>query len=281
MRIFKVNKKAGGPFEPVSFSSFNFFAGEVQVRIDPIESFDRSKDAILIEAFLRSSDDIFRLLLVTDALRRMLGEVRISVSLPYLPYGRQDRVCYPGEAFSLAMMANLINAQHYEEVVLFDPHSPKAAELIERVRIIDALEYVRQVVRNWQANGAQRVVLVAPDKGAREKVDRIGAALCLEVLHADKRRNPKDGQIEGMTLDRQPAEFAGFGEACFLVVDDLCEGGRTFIELAKVIGVPKERMGLYVTHGLFSKGVEPLKPYFREIFSLFPWNADEKGVQPV
>lgn len=281
MRILKVNKKAGGPVEPVNFSSFNFFAGEVQVRIDPMEGFDRNKDAILVEAFLRSSDDIFRLLLVTDALRRMLGEVSISASLPYLPYGRQDRVCYPGEAFSLAMMANLINAQRYDKVVLFDPHSPKAAELIERVRIIDTLEYVRQVVRNWQAKGAQRVVLVAPDKGAREKVDRIGAVLCLEVLHADKKRNPKDGQIEGMTLDRQPAEFAGFGEACFLVVDDLCEGGRTFIELAKVIGVPKARMGLYVTHGLFSKGVEPLKPYFGEIFSLFPWNAEDEGVQRV
>lgn len=281
MRIFKVNKKAGGPVEPVNFSSFNFFAGEVQVRIDPIEHFDTDQEVIMIEAFLRSSDDIFRLLLVTDALRRMLDEVSISVSLPYLPYGRQDRVCYPGEAFSLAVMANLINAQRYEEVVLFDPHSPKAAELIERVRIIDTLEYVRQVVRNWQAKGAQRVVLVAPDKGAREKVDRIGAALCLEVLHADKKRNPKDGQIEGMTLDRQPAEFAGFGEAYFLVVDDLCEGGRTFIELAKVFGVPKERMGLYVTHGLFSKGVEPLKPYFGEIFSLFPWNAEDEGVQRV
>lgn len=281
MRILKVNKKAGGQAEQINFSSFNFFAGEVQVRIDPIEAFDRSKDAILIEAFLRSSDDIFRLLLVTDALRCMLGEVSISVSLPYLPYGRQDRVCYPGEAFSLAVMASLINTQRYDEVVLFDPHSPKAAELIERVRIIDTLEYVRQVVRNWQAKGAQRVVLVAPDKGAREKVDRIGAALCLEVLHADKKRNPKDGQIEGMTLDRQPAEFAGFGEACFLVVDDLCEGGRTFTELAKVIGVPKERMGLYVTHGLFSKGVAPLKPYFGEIFSLFPWSEEGNGVQRV
>lgn len=281
MRILKVSRASEIAIDEIGFSSFNFFAGEVQVRIDPIESFDLGKDTILIEAFLRSSDDIFRLLLVTDALRRMLGEVSISVSLPYLPYGRQDRVCYPGEAFSLAMMANLINAQRYDEVVLFDPHSPKAAELIERVRIIDTLEYVRQVVRNWQAKGAQRVVLVAPDKGAREKVDRIGAALCLEVLHADKKRNPKDGQIEGMTLDRQPAEFAGFGEACFLVVDDLCEGGRTFIELAKVFGVPKERMGLYVTHGLFSKGVEPLKPYFGEIFSLFPWNAEDDGVQRV
>lgn len=278
MRIFKVNKKAGVPVEPVNFSSFNFFAGEVQVRIDPIEHFDADQEVIMIEAFLRSSDDIFRLLLVTDALRRMLGEVSISVSLPYLPYGRQDRVCYPGEALSLAVIASLLNAQCYETVVLFDPHSAKAAEHIERVRIVDSLEYVRQVVRNWQAKGAQRIVLVSPDKGAREKVDRIGAALCLEVLHADKKRNPKDGQIEGMTLDRQPAEFA---EACFLVVDDLCEGGRTFIELAKVIEVPKERMGLYVTHGLFSKGVEPLKPYFGEIFSLFPWNAEEEGVQRV
>ena len=47
-----------------------------------------------------------------------------------------------------------------------------------------------------------------------------------------------------------------FGGKDCVIVDDICDGGRTFIELAKVL---KERgagkIGLFVTHGIFSQGV--------------------------
>jgi ribose-phosphate pyrophosphokinase len=44
-----------------------------------------------------------------------------------------------------------------------------------------------------------------------------------------------------------------------LIVDDLCDGGRTFIELA---GVLRSRaaadIGLFVSHGLFTKDLDPM-----------------------
>lgn len=56
-------------------------------------------------------------------------------------------------------------------------------------------------------------------------------------------------------------DFSGYD--CLVVVDDICDGGRTFVELAKAIreaGYTKE-LRLCVTHGIFSAGLQPLECY--------------------
>lgn len=44
-----------------------------------------------------------------------------------------------------------------------------------------------------------------------------------------------------------------------MILDDICDGGRTFIEAVKHLReAGAKRVELYVTHGIFSKGVENL-----------------------
>jgi ribose-phosphate pyrophosphokinase len=44
-----------------------------------------------------------------------------------------------------------------------------------------------------------------------------------------------------------------------LIVDDICDGGRTFIEAAKLLYIEGvNNVYLYVTHGLFTKGIQIL-----------------------
>jgi ribose-phosphate pyrophosphokinase len=41
----------------------------------------------------------------------------------------------------------------------------------------------------------------------------------------------------------------------YVIADDICDGGRTFIELAKELrGMGAQIVHLYVTHGFFTKG---------------------------
>ena len=53
------------------------------------------------------------------------------------------------------------------------------------------------------------------------------------------------------------------------MIDDICDGGRTFIECAKLLkaaGVGS--MALYVSHGIFSKGLDPLENAgFTQVFT--------------
>ena len=53
----------------------------------------------------------------------------------------------------------------------------------------------------------------------------------------------------------------------FLIVDDICDGGRTFLEAAKIL--KEETTGklfLYVTHGIFSKGIDELLEHYEHIY---------------
>ncbi len=57
------------------------------------------------------------------------------------------------------------------------------------------------------------------------------------------------------------------GKYC-VIVDDICDGGRTFIELAKTLKEGgAQRVVLYVTHGIFSKGIYPLEKYIDEVYT--------------
>jgi ribose-phosphate pyrophosphokinase len=52
-----------------------------------------------------------------------------------------------------------------------------------------------------------------------------------------------------------------------IIIDDICDGGRTFIELAKVIKEQTDKpIYLVVTHGIFSGGFEKLSDVLDGIF---------------
>ena len=53
-----------------------------------------------------------------------------------------------------------------------------------------------------------------------------------------------------------------------IIVDDICDGGKTFIELAKVL--KQKNVGkiyLVITHGIFSQGFEGLASYVSGIYT--------------
>ncbi len=111
-----------------SVPTMTFTGGEIHLSIANLFFEGPAK----IDARIKNSDDVMRLLLVTDALRAN-GCKKISLNLPYVPYARQDRRCNPGEAHSLKVFASLINAQHYRSVTVFDPHSDVVEALINNV----------------------------------------------------------------------------------------------------------------------------------------------------
>ncbi|KAG1390037.1 hypothetical protein G6F58_013116 [Rhizopus delemar] len=101
---------------------------------------------------------------------------------------------------------------------------------------------------------ADGVTLMAPDAGARKRVQALAKKLGVaDVRFAEKVRDPQTGRItEPRVPDDIPAQPV-------LVVDDICDGGRTFLELAAALrDKTRQPLYLYVTHGLFSKGLGEL-----------------------
>lgn len=255
----------------VKYSSFS--GGERHLciseilKLKPDFSFDPIR-VFKIKAILDSSDSIMDLLLLVDAIRQDSPNRKINVTIPYFPYARQDRVCNKGESFSLKVMANLINSMKLDSVTIYDPHSDVTPALIDNCiieRMCDIIFYsdLRQFIHK------NKIVLVSPDAGAQKKtidvsinMNNCPSAFVPNVIQATKTRDTKTGEITSTQV------YGNVKEKNVLIVDDICDGGRTFIELSKVLREKgANKIYLYVTHGIFSKGMDVLRPHFDEVFA--------------
>jgi ribose-phosphate pyrophosphokinase len=242
----------------VSYQSFKFAGGEMQVRIAHV---DAPTDRVKIVCRTRSSDDLMELFLLTDAVRHAHGDdTPIDLVLPYLPYARQDRVCYPGEAFSLNVMLALLMTMDYRHVEFWDVHNPRAIPT-------DFICWTNKPAADFvKSIDLPRPIIVAPDKGAVDRAVQCAAAIGSNFVLAEKVRDPKDGEITGMEIVLRDAIVRGDHD--FLIVDDICDGGRTFIELAKILRpLTTGKIYLYVTHGIFSAGFDTLHTHLDGIYT--------------
>lgn len=233
----------------VEFEMRKFPGGETFLRLP--ESAMLWADAATIELAFEGNDDLFNLALLVDALRRTYStDIRIHLSMPYLPYARQDRVCSPGESLSVKVAADFINGLKLTGVKCQNIHSPVGEALLNNL-MHDGLDMC--FVTMTSVFDCDNTVLVSPDAGANKRVLGI-AKYCAypHVVRADKTRDVLTGKITGTAVYSEHV-----GTKDFLIVDDICDGGRTFIELAKELRkLTDGKIFLYVTHGIFSAGVD-------------------------
>ena len=253
----------------VQIKFMKFPAGETNIQIDKAIKHKTLMAPVRVRIYCKfeSNEDLVNLLLVTSAVKNDLGYREVHLDMPYFPYARQDRVCNPGEALSVKVIADLINSQDYITVAIADPHSEVTPALINRCVVTEQHECVRRTV--WSNN----YVLVAPDAGAAKKVYKVAYHNQIkEVIPATKHRDTKTGEITQTTVHTDKTYTEDF-----LVVDDICDGGRTFIELAKVLRpITTGKLVLYVTHGLFTKGVDVLLEHYDEIFCYNDYSGDSR-----
>lgn len=248
--------------------TFNFPGGECQAAILPSDCIcddsDYEKNKV-ITARITDSDGVMQLLLFTDALRRK-GYKKIGLNLPYVPYARQDRVCNPGEAHSLKVFASLINAQKYEFVNVFDPHSDVTEAVLDNCIVENNHTFVRRALTSLRINRDDKFNLVSPDAGAYKKIFYLGknianSGFSFDIVNCNKERDTKTGAITNFTVG---ATDLG-GKPC-IIVDDICDGGGTFLGLADALKAANAGpLYLVVSHGIFSQGFEKLLSKFEKI----------------
>ncbi|MBN3806780.1 ribose-phosphate pyrophosphokinase [Paraburkholderia sp. Ac-20336] len=266
---------------PVGLKVLKFPGGEMHVTVQT----GVPAGQLELNAHLPDAAAVMTLLMTTDALRRAYPDTPLDLHLPYVPYARQDRVANPGESLSAKVFCDLINAQHYRRVVIQDPHSDVTAALLDRVVIDDPLPALRRVVEQVLRSRSS-LALVAPDAGARKRVLKLASQLNsqldpqldLPVVFADKVRDTRTGAITGTAIQGDLPECA------LLVIDDICDGGRTFTELAQALdakqarGAARNPLYLYVTHGIFSKGLDALLEHYAAVFTRNNWTDDARAV---
>lgn len=248
MSIEFYQRGSNGEVQTAPFERFQYPAGEQSVRlIDPVISGDQI-------AYVQgaSAEDLVALILWAN-LVTVSGLKKIAF-IPYLPGARDDH----GLHFGAGVYADLINRAGLDQVICFDPHSMKMPDLIDNCWTVDAAPLTADVLRKLTIDVAGVII---PDAGAVERSTRIADLLGAPTFQAWKHRDPATGKLS--QFDCEPLPDAGV----MLVADDICDGGGTFKGLAAAAGIGRDRLVLWVSHGVFSVGAYYLTDYYSRIIT--------------
>src|SRR3990167_7649300 len=253
------------------YTAIQYPAGELQVRIKP-EYADEIELAQTITIRARLTDvngmlnsNIIGLLQLTDAVRGLNRKAALSLHLPYLPYSRGDRRFTVGDCHGLGVFGDILRHKFDQVVTLDVHHLHKAFMYVDHLVNIQPLSLIKNAVKKFAARtNSKKITVLFPDAGA---VKRYPAEIFSghQVLHAEKCRDKTTGEFKAFSV---PAT-ASFETDSVLIVDDICDGGGTFVGIAEALlnqgFVP--RQGLYVTHGIFSKGFSELDSHFEAVYA--------------
>jgi ribose-phosphate pyrophosphokinase len=220
-----------------------FANGEIYARYD--ESV-RGADVFVIQSMPAPLNEwIMEQLIMVDALKRASVK-RITVVVPFYPYGRQDKKGRGREPISARLIADLYKAAGADRIMSVDLHAAQIQGFFDGP--VDHLFAMPVLLEHFKKLDASTLTVVSPDMG-RVRVadiwsDKLGAPLA--IIH--KRRDPLvPNQVSVHEIVGEVA-----GRWC-LLVDDLIDTGRTIAKAAEALK-NAGAIGVIVaaTHAVFS-----------------------------
>ncbi len=246
------------------YDLIRFPGGELHIRLhESVMSEIEKSESVAVTARVNNSDKLIEVLLLCDAIKQD-ADRSVSLILPYLPYGRADRRFSAGDCFGVATFARLINSANVMPVTL-DAHSAQGLQHFDRIQDLPSNVFIENAFKDFGSNNSNQaddVTLLFPDKGARQRYDAVSSKYKY-VLHCSKERNLLTGKLQGFKVP----ESSEFKTKKVLIIDDICDGGGTFNGIADSLKEYGLNLGLYVTHGIFSKGYGELSKRFEKIYT--------------
>lgn len=217
----------------ISYEIIIFPDGEPHIKLIDL---DRKKDINII-CRIANPTDLFILMQVGNILNRQ--GIIFDIKITYLMSMRMDRVMSFNEAYSLEIVANMINSLNARKVKILEPHSEKTLTLIKRSSKINDDILISDYLK------------VYPDEGAAE---RYNANPMTDVIFK-KKRNLSDGRI--ISIEPINPDVLHKTYKPIMVIDDLCDGGMTFKLIADYLNevVPNQEKNIMVTHMVNPKGI--------------------------
>lgn len=270
------------------YKKVNFPDGQQDIIIEkfsnlPIGTFNTLPVDVAIYSRFNSFKD-YELIAASAAALRRIGFKNIHLQIPYLLGSRSDRLFVKGgTSYLVDVVAPALNLLNFESIRTFDVHSDVAAACIKGLESIGNGNLVRFAINEGAivGKGLDETILVSPDAGSLKKIYKIQEKFGFknEPIVCSKYRDT-DGKLSKTHV---PANSDDLDKTA-LIIDDICDGGRTFINIAEAMRLNQWRGKIYliVTHGIFSAGFEKLSDHLNGIFctnSISDINHDTVKVQ--
>lgn len=171
-----------------------------------------------------------------------------TLTMPYLPYARQDKAISNTETFALRSFLSIIGQLGFVTISAFDPHNDAVVkEYLDNFVALSPAESINKAIDIFQPD-----LICYPDAGAKARYAKL---VNHDHIFASKVRNQSTGVITSMEINGHCTNKS------ILIVDDICDGGMTFIKIAEALKAQHDvrNLALYVSHGLFTKGTDVLR----------------------
>jgi ribose-phosphate pyrophosphokinase len=264
----------------IKFTVSKFPDGQQSITLDTIPY----GDPVTIKSRLNSFQDLELIICANQALKNLNSSMLVTLYVPYFLGARSDRQFEKGGINYLKqVICPIINSQNFNQVTVLDPHSDVLEACLNNFKKENTNKLIDFVLKDYFINKKgvntidySKLLLLSPDAGALKKIYGVAEYMGYkhDIIVASKYRNIKTGKIEKTIVPMLPND----ADKDIFIIDDICDGGRTFIEVAKSIelirklssSVRPEEYGknyLIVTHGIFSAGYEQLGEYFETIYT--------------
>lgn len=215
---------------------------------------------------------------------RELDVEKIHLYTPYFLGSRSDRKFEEGgNNYLKDVICPIINSLNFKTVTCIDPHSDVLEVCIKGFRKESNLELLKESLRQIYPGGNEAMdfdgltdyILISPDAGASKKIYKLAEQIGYkgDIITCSKDRDA-DGKLTKTVVPISDLYSDSLKD--HIIIDDICDGGATFINIAKTL---KERYAsmnnenmkgkiyLIVTHSIFSKGTNELLQYFDGIYT--------------
>ena len=253
----------------IKYKISKFPDGQQSIKLDMVDTDLPNKITVSITSRFNSFLDLELIIAANQALREFSYVENVKLNVPYFLGARSDRKFEAGTSNDLkTVICPIINAQKFSRVTVLDPHSDVLEACLDNYHKHNNHRLVKDALTaiDNKNDAQERICLVSPDAGAYKKIFDVAKEFGINrIITANKVRDIKTGNIirtEVPTLDQHE-------DLKYVIIDDICDGGRTFVELAKAMkeSRPTAKIYLIVTHGIFSAGFDTLNQYFEGIYT--------------
>jgi ribose-phosphate pyrophosphokinase len=193
------------------------------------------------------------LIVASVASLRKLGVETIHLSTPYIIGARSDRQFEEGgNNYLKDVICPIINSLGFKTVTVLDPHSYVLEACLNNFKSVNNHGLVGYALDDLKYDrGSDKFILVSPDVGASKKIYKLAEEIGYkgDIITCNKERD-----AEGK-LTRINVPFNTIVNKDYFLIDDICDGGRTFMNIAQVIKPrlhSSNKLFLIITHGVFS-----------------------------
>lgn len=186
-------------------------------------------------------------------------ELRIT----YLLTARCDRRFSMGEAIDLDLLGDALYRLEAKKYIFYDAHN--IPELFRHLKNVENKTILPKYLNPTKYN------ICYPDSGART---RYYTKFGYGNLVGEKHRKP-----DGISIEVKVINTLDYSQP-ILVIDDLCDGGGTFVALANELDAtyPDFQRAIWVTHAIQKTGIELLSAKYDKVYitnSYKDWNKEE------